>query len=190
MVHKYTEVQSEFIAENVKGIGNKKLTEIFNNYFGLELGINQIRAYVKNNKFQSGLNGQFKKGHIPFNKGKHIGGWEPTQFKKGSIPHNHRPLGSERITVDGYTEVKVTEPRTWKLKQRIVWEEHNGKIPKGYLVLFGDGNKQNFELDNLILVSRKQLVTMNKKKLIKNDAELTRTGVIIADLYLKISDRK
>jgi len=190
MVHNYTAAEVKFITENVKGIGNKKLTETFNNYFGLELGINQIRAYVKNHKLQSGLNGQFQKGHIPFNKGKHIGGWEPTQFKKGNTPHNHRPLGSERITVDGYTEVKVSEPNKWKLKQRITWEKHNGNIPKGYLVLFGDKNKLNFAPDNLILVSRKQLVTMNKKKLIQNDAELTRTGVIIADLYCKISDRK
>ena len=28
-------------------------------------------------------------------------------FKKGNVPANHRPIGSERITVDGFVEIKV-----------------------------------------------------------------------------------
>ena len=48
----------------------------------------------------------------------------------------------------------------------------------------------NFDPDNLILVSRKQLVRMNQRGLIHDDAELTKTGAIIADIYNKIGERK
>jgi hypothetical protein len=100
-----------------------------------------------------------------------------------------RPVGSERVNVDGYTEIKVSDPNKWRCKHVVIWEAHNGPMPKGYAIIFGDGNKENFELDNLILVSRQQLLTLNRNRLIQNDADLTRTGVIIADLYQKISQR-
>ena len=44
-------------------------------------------------------------------------------FAKGNVPPNHRPVGSERISKDGYIEVKVAEPNKWRLKQRVVYEE-------------------------------------------------------------------
>jgi len=190
---KYTEEQVNFIRDNVKGKTTKKIAEIFNIKFELDIKESQIKSFLGNNGLSNGVDCKFKNGSTPFNKGmKGVcpKGSEKGWFKKGTIPPNHREVGSERVTVDGYTEVKVAEPNKWKLKQRIIWEEHNGNIPKGYLVLFGDKNKLNFAPDNLILVSRAQLVTLNKNKLIQNNAELTRTGVIIADLYCKISGRK
>lgn len=191
MAHKYSKEQVEFLTNNFIGRGNAELTEIFNKHFNLDLKISQIKAFKTNRKLSSGLDGRFKKGNIPFNKGvKGLGGWEPTQFRKGHKPLNHKPIGSERINVDGYIEIKVAEPNKWKLKHRIVWEKHNGAIPKNYNVIFGDGDKLNLNIDNLILVSKEQLLILNRNKLIQNDADLTRTGVIIADLYKKISEKK
>ena len=37
---------------------------------------------------------------------------------------------------------------------RYIWEQHNGKIPEGYLVHHKDGNKTNNSLDNLELLER------------------------------------
>lgn len=190
MPHIFTTKQARFIEENVKGIGNKELTDKFNAHCNLALGVNQIKAYKKNHELSSGLNGQFTKGHVPFNKGKKgIGGWEPTQFKKGHIPVNYRPVGSERVNVDGYIEIKVADPNRWKGKHILTWEKENGPVPRGYAVIFGDGNKRNFDINNLILVSRRQLAALNRKGLIQNDADLTRTAIIITDIYHKISER-
>ena len=72
----------------------------------------------------------------------------------------------------------------------LVWERENGPVPKGHVVIFGDRNRRNFEINNLILVSRKQLVRLNQNNLIQNDAELTKTGVIVADIYGKLGERK
>lgn len=52
-----------------------------------------------------------------------------TRFKKGHVPKNHKPVGYERITRDGYIEVKTAEPNVFELKHRLVWIEHNGEIP-------------------------------------------------------------
>jgi len=190
MAHNYTEAQFNFIKENVKGTKTKELTEMFNKKFGLNLEIRKIRAFKKNHKLKSGLDCRFQPGVAPPNKGTHIGGWKPTQFKKGHKPHNYMTVGSERINSDGYSEIKIAEPNKWKGKHILVWEEANGPITKGYAVIFGDRNRRNFDPSNLILVSRQQLGTLNNKKLIQTDADLTRTGVIIADLYQKISKRK
>lgn len=100
-------------------------------------------------------------GHTPGNKGKKMSGevYEKvrhTFFQKGHIPANHKPVGYERISRDGYVEVKVAEPNKFRLKHRVVWEEHFGPIPAGYNIQFRDKNRQNLDLDNLYLISRSE----------------------------------
>lgn len=191
MAHKYTQEQRDFIKKNYKGISSLDLSIRFNEEFGTNLTKDQLRWYKKNHKLPNGLNAKFKKGNKPYNKGtKGIAKPNKTSFKKGNIPPNHRPIGSERINIDGYTEVKVGEPNKWKFKHRIIWEEKFGAIPRGHAVMFADRNKQNFQIDNLILVSTRQLQVMNNKKLIKDDADLTKTGLVIANVLIKIADKK
>jgi hypothetical protein len=191
LVHKYTQEQTDYIAEHVIGMSNAELTKMFNAHFGLTLSNTQISGFKKRLGLKSGLDSRFKPGSVPFNKGqKGVGGWEPTQFKKGNRPLNYRPVGSERVNVEGYVEIKVADPRKWQLKHRVIWEEENGPIPKSHAVIFGDGNRSNTEIDNLILVSRKQLARLNQNNLIQDNADLTRAGIVIADIYSKISERK
>lgn len=191
----FTPEQIEFFKEHVFDRGNQELTEIINNHFGLNLSCAQIKYFKKNHKLTSGLTGRLPKGHKPFNKGrKGVDGWEPTQFKKGHRPHRYKPIGSERINGDGYVDIKIQDgmaQKNWKGKHILILEEHHGRpLPPGHAVIFGDGNRRNFDPDNLILVSRKQLLVMNMKKLIQGDADLTRTGIIVADIISKISERK
>jgi hypothetical protein len=191
MQHRYTDSQIDFITNHVIGRSRKELTELFNSHFMLELKQSQIVGFIKNNGLTNGLNARFKPDRTPFNKGqKGTGGWEPTQFKPGHRPHNYKPVGTERVNGEGYVDIKVADPNKWKGKHIITWEQHNGSVPKGHAILFGDRNLRNFDINNLILVSKRQLSTMNSKGLIQNNADLTRTGVIMADIYQKLSDRK
>ena len=193
MAHKYTSEQIEYMVSNIPGHSYKEIIELFYKHFGMQLTFSQIKSFIGNRKLNTGRTGRFDTGHIPANKGM-TGVWfkgsEASWFKKGDIPINHKLVGSERVTVDDYTEVKVAEPNKWRLKHQLTWEKFKGPIPKGYAVIFGDGNRRNLDINNLILVSRQQLLILNRNKLIQNDADLTRTGVIIADLYQKISERK
>lgn len=189
---RFTVEQVDFIKANVKGRYVNELTDILNSHFKVEIKASQVRTFIKNNKLKSGIDATFRSGSVPFNKGMKglCQGGIQTQFKKGHTPHNHMPVGSERVNADDYVDIKIADPNKWRPKHILVWEQHNGQVPKGHAVIFGDGNRRNFDLNNLILVSRQQLAVMNKNGLIRNDADLTRTGVILADIYRKIGERR
>ena len=114
--------------------------------------------------------GFFPKGHQPANKGRkqteymsiaQIEKTKKTRFKKGDIPKNHKPIGYERITRDGYIEVKTTEPNVFELKHRLIWTKHNGAIPTDCVIRFRDGNKLNVDISNLYLVSKSENMISN-----------------------------
>jgi hypothetical protein len=188
----FTPGHLEFLRNHVVGRTKRDLTDLFNRHFQLKMSERQIVSCCKNNKLPpSGLDGRFKPGREPFNKGKTgVGGWEPTQFKKGHKPHNYKPVGTERINGDGYVDVKIADPNKWKGKHILEWEKENGPVPNGQVVIFGDGNRRNFDPNNLLLVTRKQLARLNQNHLISDNAEVTKTGLIIADIYSKIGERK
>lgn len=123
---------------------------------------------------------QFPKGHVPANKGVRRPGWAPgrmgeTQFKKGQMSgaaqHNYVPIGSERISKDGYLERKTTDDprlvptRRWVGVHRLVWERAHGPIQHGHIVVFRPGtHTQDAALitaDKLELITRVENMRRN-----------------------------
>lgn len=163
----YTVEQLEYLRKITPGRSNKEITELFNKKYNdnrTEKSISSIR--IENDI----LNGR------------------DCKFKKGNIPDNHLPIGTELIREDGYLYVKVDHPNVWKTKHRIIWEKVNGEVPKDYVLLFGDSNRMNFDINNIILISRKQLLGLNRNDLIHEDIELTKTGINIVNIKNKISE--
>ncbi len=194
-VKQYTDEQIDYLKElSAQGLFNREITRRFNEKFGASRTEVAIQIQRCKYGFKTDARYYWQKGHTPWNKGKKgmsYEGMEATQFKPGNRPHTWVPVGSEVITKDGYTKIKVAEPNKWRLKHRVIWEKHHGRpVPPGHAVIFGDGNRCNFDPDNLILVSRAQLAMLNKNRLIQGNADLTRTGVVIADIYQKIGDLK
>ncbi len=180
-----TPEQHIYFVKHNKGRTQKSMAALMNKRFGLNLTEKQINTYRKNHHLNCGLTGFYPKGNVPWNKGKKWdsgGRSHETRFKPGQMPHNHRPVGSERITKDGYVEIKIAEPKTWRCKHVVVWESIHGPRPKGHKVIFADGNHRNFDPENLILVSSAELARMNQNGWIFEDGELTKTGAAIAKL--------
>lgn len=117
---------------------------------------------------------RFKPGHIPVNKGLRRPGWAPgrmaeTQFKKGQMAgaalRKWKPVGTKRVSKDGYLEVKFRERDgrygNWRGVHTMLWEEKHGPVPKGYALAFKDGDKTHIRLSNLELISRAELMRRN-----------------------------
>jgi hypothetical protein len=107
--------------------------------------------------------GQFKKGHKPWNKNlKGICLSPNTLFKKGQLNNfNEKAIGSERINKDGLIEVRVenrlNNGKFWIKKHVLIWQTHHLQtVPENCLIRFLDGNKRNFDINNLVLVTRKR----------------------------------
>ena len=188
--HKYTEEEHSFLREFIPGHSYKEIIAAYNKRFDDTMTETRLKGYMANHKIQNGLTGRFKKGKVPYHKGKKgicSPGCEKTWFKKGNLPHTTKPVGYERITKDGYIEVKIkmrpSHPDcndNFKAKHRIVWEEANGPIPKGYKLTFLDGNKQNCSLENLALITNAEHLQMVRQGLRSSNPQITETGILIA----------
>ena len=187
--HIWSDEEKQYLAEITPGRGHKEIQSMMSCKFGFDYTHHQIKGAITRNKLNTGRTGRFEKGRATWNKGtKGLTKANVTSFKKGQKPHNYKPLGSERITKDGYCEIKVSDTgRRWRPKHVLIYEKHHGKVPKGSAVIFLDGDKRNFDIDNLYLVTRSQLAMLNKNSLIQKDAELTKTAINVVDLMKKIS---
>ena len=189
--HKWTDEEKEYLTFIVKGKTTEEICDLMNKKFEYEFSLNQIRSAMNRYKLRNGVNCRFEKSVIPWNKGlKGYIGANKTSFKKGNIPSNYKEVGTERINSEGYIEVKVSEPSRWKLKHRLIYEKYHGEIPKDHVVIFADGNKMNLDINNLISISRHHLLVLNGNNLIYEDTDLTKTGVNIANLIIKLRDFK
>lgn len=160
---------------------NKELAEMFNvsvNFVARkarDLGIKKCPLFISNNQ-KNNNKGQFKKGLIPHNKGQKLSEdvkqkLQKTMFKKGNKPQNTKQIGDEIIDSDGYTLVKVSDSKIkkerWRLKHHIAFGE---PIPKDMILIFIDGNKQNFDKSNLKLITKAE--NMKKNTIYRYPAEL------------------
>lgn len=161
---RYPNEKSEIISQDI-GI---QLSSVYNKAYSL--GLKKSDEFLKSpasgrTNGKQGSGSRFVKGHASWNKGMkglQIGGQE-TQFKPGAKPLNYRPVGSTRVSVDGYVEIKVAEGiHQWKLLHRENWKKEHGAYPvKGMALVFKDGNKENCSIENLESISRAELMERN-----------------------------
>ena len=192
-----TDEQHNFLLEHQADITRKEMAKLLNETFGTSFTTDQIMNHCSRNKIHSNSNGQFKKGQTSFNKGlkqedfmspEAIERSKATRFQKGQKPTNWRPVGSERITKDGYTEIKTAEPGTWELKHRVVWREANGEVPEGHAIIFLDQDKTNCSLENLMLVKRTELARINKSNNLVDVPEINESIVLTERIKQKIRE--
>lgn len=189
-----TPEQNDWIRERAYGKTNEEISAMLKEQFGIELTPEQLKGFRGRNKINNGLDMRFRPGRVPMNKGVKMSPevyakCAATMFKKGNVPGNHKPVGSERVTVDGYIEVKVAEPRKWALKHRVVWEKAHGPIPRSHIVTFMDGNQLNCELDNLVLISRAVHGILNCHGMRSQRPSINKVYIRIAELRLLKSRR-
>jgi hypothetical protein len=116
-------------------------------------------------KIKSGRTGHFERGHTPFNKGLkgiNYGGVE-TQFKKGNKPHNTTFDGAITERADGYLWIRVAENK-WVQYHRYLWEQINGPLADDLIVTFKNGDKRDFRIENLEIITRRENALRNHNR--------------------------
>jgi len=165
----YTPEQLEFLKDGYRTLKMEHLVIAFNAEFGTEKTEQKIKACVSNHGFRSGRTGYFKKGHIPHNKG--VEGWDSggnshrTRFKEDQRGSKWVPIGSERLSKDGILQRKIRDTkyayRNWKSVHSLLWEKHNGPVPKGHVVVFRDKDRTRIEIENLECITREENMRRN-----------------------------
>jgi len=175
-----------WLFKNKPFVARDDMPKAFFDEFGIKISATGLYKQIK----RMGLNhmhckngGRFQKGLIPHNKGMKGVCWAPahTLFKKGQQSVRLREIGSERLDTDGYTSVKVGHPKKWRHKHHLLWEQHNGEIEVGKRVIFIDGNRQNFDIDNLACVSFSVFLRINWNGLWDSPL-VQRRGILAASL--------
>lgn len=195
---KFPEGMGEYIRGIAAGRTAREIAGMVSEHFGIAFSVSQCRIYKQNHGIGSGLDSRFRKGHEPHNKGKKMPREvyekvRPTMFRKGNVPANHKGVGAHTVSGEGYLLRKVQEHgaqwERWKPVHRLVWEEHNGPVPEGKILIFLDGDKGNCDIGNLALVSRAENLELNRSRLRPPDADLAKAGVAIAKLKVAASGK-
>lgn len=196
-----------FLREYVPGHSDAETAAEFMRRFGACASVSQ----VKNRKHALGLRsgtvgGRFRPGQPGWNKGMRQAEFmspeglervRGTQFRKGSMPANatDKPIGYERVTKDGYVEVKVAERPSspdcndnFRAKQRLVWEQANGRaLGPGEMVVFADGDKRNFDPGNLVAMRRDEHAAIVAMGVRYADRETCLSAVALARLRMGVT---
>src|SRR6185437_7978694 len=123
-----------------------------------------------------------------------------TQFKKGGRTGRanelYKPIGTERLSKDGYLERKIHDgmplQSRWRAVHLVNWEKLNGPLPKG-MALKCLGDKSDTAPSNWMLVPRSMLPRLNNRWGRNFDhapAELKPTIMAVAKLETKIADKR
>ena len=175
--HRWSEAEIDYLREIAEGKYISEIIKLMSDKFDYEFKKEQIKYAMNYNKIYSFTRG---KGE-PWNKGVKVG---------NSHIVNIKDIGSEYTSKKGFVMVKVAQPNRWVAKHRYTYEQHYGKIKGSDVVIFLDGNKKNFDIDNLRCVTRQQAKYLNVRGLVYNDAELTKTGIEVANLIIKTNELK
>lgn len=155
-----------------------------------------LTALCKRRGWLTGRTGCFQKGQTPPNKGKkmpHHPNSAATRFKKGErrgvAAKLYKPMGTERVTKDGYIERKVNDDlplqARWRAVHLIRWEAIHGPLPQGHALKCLDGDKANTAPENWKCIPRAMLPRLSGRWTTGFDdapAELKPTIMAVAEL--------
>jgi hypothetical protein len=100
-------------------------------------------------------------------------------------------IGYEKANNNGIVMVKIGGPEGphWEAKHRLVWERAHGAIPEKHNIVFLDGNKRNFALENLALLSYTEWIRMHHFGFFSIDPTVSAAGIAVVKYLTAIHGR-
>lgn len=140
-----------------------------------DVSLTNINSLCKRKGWLTGRTGQFVPGQVSHNAGKK--GWSPPGsekgwFKKGNrtgtAQKNYKPIGTERLSKDGYLERKIHDgmplQSRWRAVHLVEWEAIHGPVPEGMALKCLDGDRSNTDPTNWEAIPRAMLPRLNGNK--------------------------
>jgi hypothetical protein len=140
--------------------------------FGRNVSADALGALCLRKGWLTGRTGCFEKGSVPANKGKTMpynANSAATRFKKGErrgvAVKLYKPIGSERLSKEGFLERKIHDglplQSRWRAVHLIHWETIHGRVPEGMALKCLDTDRTNTDPSNWALISRAVLLRLN-----------------------------
>lgn len=183
----YTKKEDLWIKENSDNFRTyKELTKEFNEKFNknkkqksIEMRCQKVLGIKRKNNV-----GQFEKGKIFRNKNELPIGTERQDLKTGNLYIKTKL--HEEFDIPQYQESKSREYPYWTLKQQKMYEDSHGKIGNDEMIIFLDGDRKNFNLENLFCISRKVWIRLVNNGWYGKDKQVTRTAIELIKLKQEI----
>lgn len=137
-----------------------------------DVSVANLHALCKRRGWRTGRDGKFAPGHASHNKGRKgycapgcEKGWFSPGERRGVAVKLYKPIGSERLSKDGYLERKIHDglPRQsrWRAVHLIRWEALHGPVPAEHCLKCIGDDKTNTAPENWMLIPRALLPRLN-----------------------------
>ena len=104
---------------------------------------------------------------------------------------DRHPVGYEYKKEDGMVIVKIGQPNKYEYKQRLMYMKyHNCKLKEDEYIIFRNHDRNDYSIDNLVKVSRKESSYLANYEMYSKDPDVTDTGVLTAKLMIKVKEKK
>lgn len=172
--HSYSEFELAFVKARAEWSRSKLHAEFCRVFGRTDVTVDALKKLCLRNGWLTGRDGRFVKGAAPHNLGKPM---RPhpnsiaTRFKTGTLNGRaaslYQPIGSERLSKEGYLQRKVADKgpanHRWRCVHRIRWEEVNGPLPKGMALKSLNGDRLDTDPSNWVAVPRALLARLAGK---------------------------
>ena len=214
----FTKEIIDFIKKHKNDYDNKTMAQKINEKFNTSYTYVQIRLYRKKNNLEYRL---FCKEALEYMRTHNQDSYEQLQINVNSIFGKNyslqqiksacywyklreyqkrreresfsKPDFSERLRKSKASRIEIKINGKWIAKSKYVYETSTGKkVQDDEVVVFLDGNFNNFDLDNLLCVKRKELGVVNGhlNGTCQNNGELTKLKYDVAKLKLQICEKQ
>lgn len=151
----------------------RALLAAFRAAFGRDdVSLTALNGLCKRKGWMTGRSGRFEAGHVPVNKGRKgvcapgsETGWFRPGVRRGRAARLYQPIGTQRLSQDGYVERKIHDGlpmrARWRAVHRIRWEAVHGPVPDGHCLKCRDGDKTNTDPANWLAIPRALLPRLN-----------------------------
>lgn len=176
----FTDEQIAFVRDNAQTMSTRELAGAFSERFCQPTGQTVIRRLMARN----GIETQHDKRNDP----------APAGTERWSEYYQCMMVKAKCVSVAGMGSDRKERDRVrnsqWVLKQNLIWEMKTGmKLPWRHVVVFLDGDRRNYDPDNLYAVPLNVAGTIEKMRMHSENAEIYKTALIWGELYFVLKGR-